>query len=330
MRFGLIEIRLSPEPSLAMTDAARAHLLAGRPLPERFAQRDIPVSIVFDKLGGSVFRRRDVVITPLKRIPPGSIVVDYPDGDEVETDATMESRVRHLLASSLRPGEAFTMIRSNHTVIERWALAIELDLARNGVFPEGSSEALRAAVSDYVNSGQVPAAPPARRSLPDCLVTLIETTFSPDQIVFGGFDHLARLEAILDAARSDIFILSTFVAAQDDPKAPTGQDRVWSALERAVQRGARVHLFFGSSLDEEGKHLRAMADLERRLRTMGATVEAHLYPVHSHAKILIADNGADGAIALVGSCNWLRLPSGPTRCRSNCATVPRFPPVSIF
>ena len=30
--------------------------------------------------------------------------------------------------------------------------------------------------------------------------------------------------------------------------------------------------------------------------------------MHSHAKILIADDGSDGAIALVGSCNWLQSP----------------------
>ena len=69
----------------------------------------------------------------------------------------------------------------------------------------------------------------------------------------------------MDTARGDIFVLSTFVAAQDDSNAHLGQNRVWVALERAVRRGVRVHLFFGSSLDEEGKHMRAMAELQNRL-----------------------------------------------------------------
>lgn len=306
MRFGLIEVRTSPQPALAMTDAARAHLHAGRPLPERSAQREMPVSLLFEKLGRSVFRRRDVRI--VKRIPEGALVVAFPDGDEIETDASMESRVRYLLASSLRPGEVFAMVRANHSVVEEWLIEIDLDRARDGALPEGASEALRAAVGDFLASGQLPAARPAQPARPGCLDVDIETTLSPEQIVFGGADHLARLEAVVDTARSNIFVLSTFVAAQDDPKAHIGQGRVLAALERAVRRGVRVHLFFGSSLDQEGKHMRAMADLQGRLHAMGAGVAAHLDPVHSHAKILVADDGTDGAFALIGSCNWLQSP----------------------
>lgn len=308
MRFGLIEVRIAPEPALAMTEAARAHLLAGRSLPERVERREMPVSLVFDKLGGSVFRRRDVVIKPLQRIPKKSLIVDFPKGDEMETDASMESRVRYLLTSSLRPGEVFAMVRANLSMIEKWAIEIDLDQARDGVLPEGASDALRAEVRKHIDTGRIPAARPARPARPACLDTAIETTLSPEQIVFGGADHLARLEAVIGAARSDIFVLSTFVASQDDPKAHSGQNNVWSALERAIRRGVRVHLFFGSSLDEDGKHMRAMGELQNRLRAVGATVAAHLMPVHSHAKILVADDGADGARALLGSCNWLQSP----------------------
>lgn len=308
MRFGLIEVRIAPEPALAMTEAARAHLLAGRSLPERAQLREMPVSLVFDKLGGSVFRRRDVVIKPLKRIPKGATIVEFPEGDEVETDSSMDGRVRHLLRSSLRPGEVFAMVRANLSSIEKRFIQIDLDRAKDGALPEGASDALRLAVRDHLASGRRPAARASQPSRPACFDTPIETTVTPNQIVFGGGDHLARLEEIVDAARSDIFVLSTFVAAQDDAKAQNGQERVWAALERAVRRGVRVHLFFGSSLDDEGKHTRAMAELQSKLRAAGANVAAHLEPVHSHAKILVADDGDDGARALLGSCNWLQSP----------------------
>ena len=308
MRFGLIELRIAPEPALAMTDAARAHLLAGRPLPERATRREMPVSLVFDKLGGSVFRRRNVLIKPLKHLPKGASVIDFPEDDEMETDASMESRVRYILNTSLRPGEVFAMVRANHSTIDKYAIQIDLNRARDGILPEGASDALRAAIHDYLASGKLPVARPAKASRPTCLDTPIETTLSKDQIVFGGTDHLARLEAVVDTARGDVFVLSTFVAAQDDSNAHLGQNRVWAALERAVRRGVRVHLFFGSSLDEEGKHMRAMAELHKRLHAAGACVAVHLAPVHSHAKILIADDGSDGAVALVGSCNWLQSP----------------------
>ncbi len=309
MRFGLIEVRVSPEPALAMTEAARAHLLAGRSLPERAQRREMTVSLVFDKLGGSVFRHRDVKpLKTLKRLPQGATIVEFPEGEEMETDSSMEDRVRHLLSSSLRAGEVFAMVRANLSVIEKRFIQIDMDRARDGALPEGTSDALRAAVREHLASGQLPAIRPARPARPACFDKPVETTLSQKQIVFGGPDHLRRLEEVVDAARSDVFVLSTFVAAQDDTKAHLGQDRVWAVLERAVRRGVRVHLFFGSSLDEGGKHTRAMAELQSRLRAAGAGVAAHLSPVHSHAKFLIADDGSDGASALMGSCNWLQSP----------------------
>ena len=308
MRFGLIEVRIAPEPALAMTDAARAHFMAGRSLPERAQRREMTVSLVFDKVGGSVFRGRNVVHKPLNRIPKGATIVDFPDSDEAETDSSMEERVRHLLDSSLRPGEVFAMVRANFSSIEKRYIHLDLDRAKDGALPEGTSGALRAAVREHLASGRLPIARISQRARPACLDTPIETTVAPDQILFGGGDHLARLEEVVDAARSDVFVLSTFVAAQDDVKAQHGQDRVWAALERAVGRGVRVHLFFGSSLDEEGKHTRAMAELQKRLRAAGSGVAAHLEPAHSHAKILVADDGANGARALLGSCNWLQSP----------------------
>lgn len=308
MRFGLIEVCIAPEPALAMTEAARAHLLAGRSLPERAQRREMTVSLVFDKLGGSVFRGRNVVHKPLGSIPSGATIVNYPDGEDAETDSSMEERVRHLLSSSLRPGEVFTMVRANFSSVDKRYIHLDLDRAREGTLPEGASGALHAAVREHLASGRVPAARASQSARPAYLNAPIKTTLAPDQIVFGGGDHLARLEDVVHAARSDIFVLSTFVAAQDDAKAQHGQNRVWLALERAVQRGVRVHLFFGSSIDDEQKHTRAMAELQTRLRAAGAGVAAHLEPVHSHAKIVIADDGVDGARALLGSCNWLQSP----------------------
>lgn len=243
MRFGLIEVRIAPEPALAMTHAARAHLLAGRSLPERAQRREMAVSLVFDKVGGSVFRRREVVIKPIKKIPQGATIVNFPEDDEAETDSSMEDRVRHLLSSSLRPGEFLAMVRSNHSLFEKRFIHLDLDRAREGALPEGANDVLRAAVREHLASGRLPAARPSQPARPTCLDKTIETTFSPQQILFGGGDHLARLEEIVDAARSDVFVLSTFVASQDDAKARHGQDRVWAALERAVRRGVRVHLF---------------------------------------------------------------------------------------
>lgn len=308
MRFGLIEVRKAPEPALAMTDAADAHLRAGRPLPERSARREMTISLLFDKVGGSVFRRRDVEIKPVNFRLKDAQVVPFPKDDDEETDGSMESRVRELVSRSLRPGEAFAMMVANRSNIENRFIGIDLDRARNGLLPEGASAELEEKVREYIATKRLPA---VRRTLPlrpSCLDTAVVMTIVPDQIVFGGDDHLVRLTEIIAAARSDVFLLSTFVAAQDDPKAHLGQNRVWDALEGAVRRGVRVHLFYGSSLEEGDKHKCALGELGARLRRAGSSIVPHLAAVHSHAKFLIADDGEGGARALLGSCNWLQSP----------------------
>lgn len=312
MRYGLIEARISPEPGLTMTEAAHAHLLAGRPLPERTALREMSVSIVLDKLGGSVFRKRAVSLTLRKDLEKSlkkdDVYILAPSGEEMETDASMQGRVQDLLAPSLRSGEAFATVQPASSVIEEAFIRIDLHQARDGVFPEGASGELCAALQDYVVTKKLPRVPRRRATRPTCLDASILTTFSPETILFGGGDHLARLVEIVDRARSDVFVLSTFVADQDDPKAPSGQMRVWEALERALGRGVRIHLFYGSSLDQDRKHLRAMAALQNRLRRVGGAVAVHPASARSHAKILIADDGGDGACAVLGSCNWLQSP----------------------
>jgi hypothetical protein len=308
MRFGLIEVRKAPEPALAMTDAADSHLRAGRPLPERSARREMPISLLFDKVGGSVFRRRDVEIKPVNIRLEGAQIVPFPQNDDEETDGSVASRVRELVSRSLRPGEAFAMMAANRSNMEYRFIEIDLDRARNGLLPEGASAELEEKVRDYIATKRLPAVRRSSPWRPSCLDTVVVMTIVPDQIVFGGDDHLSRLTDIVAAARSDVFILSTFVAAQDDPKAHLGQHRVWDALEGAVRRGVRVHLFYGSSLGEDDKHKRALGELGTRLRRAGSSIVPHLVAVHSHAKLLIADDGEGGARALLGSCNWLQSP----------------------
>jgi phosphatidylserine/phosphatidylglycerophosphate/cardiolipin synthase-like enzyme len=308
MRFGLIEVRKTPGPALAMTDAADAHLRAGRPLPERTARREMTISLLFDKVGGSVFRRRDVEIKPVNVRLEGAQIVPFPEDDDEETDGSMESRVRELVSRWLRPGETLAMIPANQSNMEKRFIGIDLDRARNGLLPEGASADLKEKVRDYIATERLPAARRTSSSRPSCLDASVVMTIKPDQIVFGGDDHLVRLTEIVAAARSEVFVLSTFIAAQDDPRAHLAQNHVWDALEGAVRRGVRVHLFYGSSLDEGDQHKRALGELGARLRRAGGSIVPHLAAVHSHAKLLIADDGGGGARALLGSCNWLQSP----------------------
>ncbi|WP_335645652.1 phospholipase D-like domain-containing protein [Microvirga ossetica] len=108
-----------------------------------------------------------------------------------------------------------------------------------------------------------------------------------------------------------MFVLSTFIAAQADEKGREQRDRILDALDRAIKRGVRCHLFFGTSLDEHAKHAHAMEEIRVRLSAGGLTrgyLQVHRDPVRSHAKILAADDGRGGAVVVIGSCNWLSSP----------------------
>lgn len=307
MRFGLVEVRFGENPALHMTEAAREHLKAGRPLPERSSQREMFISLVFDRLGGSVFRRRNVKIVKTRSLPRESLFVNFVEGEPDETDESMEQRVRTMLSGSLRPGESFAGVRQVHSIIEPRYVQIDLEEAKEGRFPEGSSENLEKFVSDFVSTGTLPKIEGRKSSGLDVGDT-IDLEVSPDHLIAGGAQHLTKFEEVVGSARSDIFILSTFVASQDDPKAEMGQNAVWSALENACRRGVRVHLFLGTALDKSNKHAKAMNALFLRLRQTGGKVAAYTETVRSHAKLIIADDGLDGGQAVIGSCNWLQSP----------------------
>lgn len=309
MRFGLIEVRLEPYPSISITAAADAHIMSGRPLPERNERRDIRLNLVFEKLGKSVFRSKDVTLIGLDAQPQSDrLVIGFPNNDADDLETAIQQRARDVLSKSLRPGETFAGVRNLKTFTDRRYVEIDLAKARDGILPEGASDDLRKQTVDLAKSRNTPKLNSKRDLAPPSIGATVELSISPDQFIFGGSEHLKKIVDVVDKARSDIFVLSTFVARQDDPKAPQGQDAVWAALERACERGVRVHLFLGSSLDEDGKHVDALQALSRRLRKTGGTVMAPLETMHSHAKLLIADDGADSGVALIGSCNWLQSP----------------------
>ena len=138
-----------------------------------------------------------------------------------------------------------------------------------------------------------------------------ETTFHPDQLILGGPAQLDRAEAIIDAAQAEVFILSTFVASQNDQKQRVQRERLWSALDRAVERGVRCHLFYGTSTDGVEQHTQAIEELRMRLCRVARATEAvivHYRSIHSHTKLLAADDGKGGAVVVLGSCNWLQSP----------------------
>jgi hypothetical protein len=305
MQFGLIEVRFSPAPQLATSSVGRDFIRLGGALPERTEDREIHISLVLEKVGHSVFRRRDVDIVPLYRVTHADHKVNFPRGPD-ETDDTMAARVTQFVASMLRPGEWLRGVQTINSVLERRYLAIELNDVKNSLIPEGASQDLIKSLQATINTGVLPAAsdPQPSRS------ATIDTMIAAEQLIVGGDEHLERFERIIDQAESDIFVLSTFVAPHDE-KYAEGHERVRLALERACQRGVRCHLFYGTTLDTERKNAIAMQELNVRLssaRRARGFVHAQRDSVRSHVKCLAADDGQGGAVVLLGSSNWLSSP----------------------
>jgi ferredoxin len=306
MQFGLVEIRFSPAPQLATSSVGHNFIRQGRALPERTEDREIHISLVLEKVGHSVLRNRDVETVQLHRVTSADHKVDFPPGGD-EPDDTMGERIVEFVARMLRPGEWLRGMQTINSVLERKYLAIDLNDVKNGLLPEGASQDLIEALQATINSGILPEASDPQRSRSQT----IETTIAAEQLIVGGDQHLERFERIVGQARSDIFVLSTFVASESDEKYTEHHERIRKALEQACERGVRCHLCHGTTLDAERKNAIAMQQLDVRLssvRRARGFVLTQRDSVESHVKCLAADDGQGGAVVVLGSCNWLSSP----------------------
>ncbi|MER9756587.1 MarR family transcriptional regulator [Mesorhizobium sp. M0166] len=306
MQFGLVEVRLTPHPMLAASGVGQEFIRSGRALPERTLDRETGISIVYERVGQSVLRYRDVDTIPVQRLPASATVVVFPPNEEPETTFTMLRRVTQFMSGNLRAGEWLRGVEQTNSSFERKFLVMDLDDVRSGVFPEGASERLIEALRHTAKTGTLPTiAPPEKRE-----TLSVETTFGGDDLILGSEQHLQRFEKIVGSAKDHVFVLSTFVASQSDEKGRDRRERILRALEDACRRGVYCHLFFGTSLDRE-KHAAAMQELNVRLsavRQARGRLLVQRESVDSHAKFLAADDGGDGAAVLIGSCNWLFSP----------------------
>ena len=307
MQFGLIELRMSPRPLFATSAAGQEFIRSDRALPERTLDREIAISLVYEPLGQSVFRRRDVMIVSTPDSSASSRVLRFLDDEPPENDATMSERVGHFMAGKLRPGEWLRGVTAIGSRILRRHLVIDLNDVKSDSWPEGTSGALKRALLSTTKPGMLPTLTPTVRAHPGS----IRTTFSVDQFILGAEQHLEAFERVVGNANSDVFVLSTFVASQSDGQGKERRERIWQALERACNRGVRCHLFLGTALDKDAKNAVAMQELRKRLvqgSLRRGTVFVHRDTVRSHVKILAADVGGAEAVVLVGSCNWLQSP----------------------
>ncbi|WP_342029934.1 hypothetical protein [Devosia insulae] len=306
MQFGVVEVRMSPRPVLTTSRIGHDFIRSNKALPERTEDRELNISIIFEPVGHSLLRNRDVKTVPMTRVRPEDHIVEYPRDAEPETEESMLQRVGRFMNGTLRPGEWLRGVKTVSSVLERKYLVIDLEEVRDGVMPIGASPQLVEALQATLRTGVLPVTtveepPPS---------PWVRANFDADHLVVGGDNHVRRFEEIVGAAKADVFVLSTFVATQADEKGGEQRERIFKALEEASRRGVRCHLFFGTSL-ERSKHAVAMDELKTRLSAVRRTrgyVLVHRDSVGSHAKILAADDGQGSAVVSLGSCNWLSSP----------------------
>ena len=129
----------------------------------------------------------------------------------------------------------------------------------------------------------------------------IYTNFTVRDLIVGGDAHRRAFEGILREAKSWVVIHSTFIYAV--------RFREWLPLLRdAVGRGAKIDILWGASPDERGEVVSGEVAQCRKALEQDDVLERHVrlhpFSTHSHAKLLLADNGRGGVVGCLGSCNW--------------------------
>ena len=311
MQHGLLELRFGPSPALAVTEPGAAFVYEGMPLPERAETRRVGVSAVYEPFTRSVLARRDSGFQRYPKSKEGDVSLKIPnDGEALYLNSTFEDYARRFAEGRLRVGETVYSTDADTSRVAQGMMVFPFSDIREGVFPPDATEAFKHVLLNAVDGRETPKKKRRARSIDATEFANVETIFKPEQIVAGGGAHLDRFVAIVDAARSDVVVLSTFVAAQDDQMGRSNKERAWQALERAVSRGVNCHLFHGAP-PEEQKHAEALNELRLRLLKHAdrpACVNVHFQSRDTHAKFLAADDGRGGAAAVVGSCNWLQTP----------------------
>lgn len=118
------------------------------------------------------------------------------------------------------------------------------------------------------------------------------------EFIVGGKNHENFFHKVLREADRWVIIHSTFI----------GLDRLTtqlSYLAEASKRGVRIDILWDK--DEEDNNstekLRECRSLLKENKDCNR-ITIHNFSTNSHAKMIIADNGADHYFSAIGSCNW--------------------------
>ena len=141
------------------------------------------------------------------------------------------------------------------------------------------------------------------RRLDDTSPTPRQIAFQSSNLVLGGDAHETAFSTLIKRARERVIIHSTFVSE-------SSLQFAMPLIVDAARRGVRVDILWGENEDkpEALATRKLLGDARAKLAAISLEnlVAIHPFSTHSHAKLLVADDGQTGRdVAIVGSCNWL-------------------------
>ncbi len=311
MRAGWVELMTPPSGPTFRATALGAVQAPLEQLPAATVIEPRWRGFAIEQVTGGVFRSRELDIRPPSNLPISSdeqIVIHLPGSAAHANGELSEVFTAIELEDELIVG----VDRSAEKLVERYAVVTVRDDIIEGL-PSRASSALRyliqlkaheatiAKTTESITS--VPAAPARPEPLAPAEPWVSRhALYDHDDLIVDGPAHGAALDRAIRNATERLIIHSTFIT---DSRAQA----TLPALLTAAARGVAIDIFWGE--DDVGTTTKpsraAAAKLQAAVNEAGRaeSIRVHPFSTNSHAKIVVADNGKGGWLALVGSCNWL-------------------------
>ena len=308
MRAGWVELSVdATEVNFKATEIGRAAVTHSE-LPKISDLRKRPTNYILDMVCGEIFRNKDLLTQSEHEIRKS--LDDQPSVWVKPASWHNEVEVNEALQVLLDPDETFVSGQPGG-IYRRWITVV----VRGGRIVSGlpdtrSLDKLREVVLDAANEADsksdvtVQLDDVHELNRPQQLrATVHSIGFRLHDLVLGGTAHQKTLLQLLDSARTNVFIHSTFISAS----------RVMDLLpsfRRAIERGVHIQIFWGQNDDPQDlvSSKSAIGELRKsaEIQALAEHLIFHPFSTSSHSKLLLADAGPSGEyIAVVGSCNWL-------------------------
>jgi hypothetical protein len=302
MRVGWVEVHTQGDETRFTITASGLSVVEMDSLPKLTRPVSRWASFAIELISGTVYRAREFpslyTAQRLRALQETADVIVLP-----RTDKLQDIQPSKVIETLLDEDEEFKNMDPNGArPVERFAVVTVVGDTIDGL-PTRSGERLRASIfaaagKKHTELPPVPEIKPPQATPPRVLTI----SFAQDDLLLGGAAHEAIFKRILRKASSRIVIHSTFIS-------PQHFQQHLPLIHDAAKRGVRLDIMWGKSDNEDGTNSTADAVLQCRAMLLcdivKERVRLHGLTTDSHAKIIVADYGADGLVAVLGSCNWL-------------------------